>query len=94
MIFGLAAQLVTFTVYLVVFTLFCLKVRSGRAEDKRAEIQVIGVDAGDTDHGMVDEPNSRDFGFNPLVKQVVKGIWIANVLVEVSLVRLLIWCAC
>lgn len=84
MLLGLVGQLVTFTVYLAVFTLFCLKVWSGKAEEKRAQVQVVGVSE-DSSSGEVEEHYGRDFGFNPLVKQVVKGMWVASVLVEVSL---------
>ncbi|KAK5939988.1 hypothetical protein PMZ80_007406 [Knufia obscura] len=67
---GLGCQLATFTVFMVVLGLFCLRVRGGH----EGEGGIKGVGGG----------NERDYGFNPLVKQVVKGMWIASVLVEVS----------
>lgn len=82
LLFGLSAQLVIFSVYLAVLTLFCLRVRSGRAEEKSERvISVTGESDSFQDQG---EKKRRDFGFNPLVKQVIKGMWIASVLVEVS----------
>ena len=70
LIVGLACQLATFTVYLVVLTLFCLRVRGGH--DGRSEGQENSRNGG------------RDYGFNPLTLNIVKGMWIASVLVEVS----------
>jgi len=78
LITGLACQLATFTLYLVVLTLFCLRVGAG--SDGRKGNQEISR-------------SGRDYGFNPLVKQVIRGMWIASILVEVSvLLRLDLSC--
>lgn len=65
LIFGLAAQLATFTLYVIVLALFCQRISAGSG-------------------GGSDHEKRREYGFNPLHKQVVKGIWIASVLIEVS----------
>lgn len=69
LIAGLAAQLATFTVYMVVLLLFCLRVSAGKSGNF--------VD-GEGSEG------ARKYGFNPLVKQVVRGMWIASAFVEVN----------
>ena len=75
LIAGLGCQLATFTIYLVVLTLFCLRVGGGKEEASEGQEMSGNGAAG----GM-----RRDYGFNPLVKQVVRGMWIASVLVEAS----------
>lgn len=69
LIAGLACQLATFTFFLVVLTLFCLRVSGGH--DGRSGSQEVSGSA-------------KDYGFNPLVKQVIRGMWVAGILVEVS----------
>lgn len=77
--FGLAVQLATFSWYLVVLALFCLRVYSGH--ETSGEEQSKGKGENGASQGTA---SRRDFGFNPLVKQVVAGIWIAGILLEVS----------
>lgn len=71
---GLAAQLATFTLYLLILALFCYRVQSGHESNRQEEQTRV------KDNRTV----RRDFGFNPLVKQVVKGVWIASILIHVS----------
>lgn len=74
MLFGLSVQLATFTLFIVILALFCLRVQRGHGEGN----ELLRRDANVTD---------RDFGFNPLVKLVVRGMWIASVLVEVGAIQ-------
>jgi len=83
LIVGLAMQLATFTIHMVVLLLFCIRVSAGKS-DTKGEGEFRRRD-GFTDGDGNGNGTEREFGFNPLVKQVVKGMWIASVLVEVSL---------
>lgn len=85
LIFGLAAQLATFTMYMVVLGLFCRRVGSGHVEGIGNDRDSPRRASFSHEHERSKEA-SREFGFNPLVKQVVKGMWIASVLVEVSII--------
>lgn len=80
LIFGLAAQLATFTLFIIVLALFCQRVSSGRGEGDGGNTRSDGLLSG----GGSAREKTREFGFNPLHKQVVKGMWIAAVFIEVS----------
>lgn len=75
LITGLVAQLGTFSLCLIVLTLFCRRVQAGSesCRNKGGNYSLAGVSP------------KRDFGFNPLVKQVMKGVWIASASVQVGL---------
>ena len=70
LLIGLVAQLTTLTLFLIVLGMFCVRVKGGHREEH---------DLSRTNSDFA----GRDFGFNPLAKEVVKGMWIAGVLLEV-----------